>query len=611
MRIPFHRAVHVAALSLPTLLLVACGNNDNGAPATPAPVAVPGTVQFGSTSVSAAENAGSITMTVTRTGGSDGAISVAYTTADGTAKAGSDYTATSGTLSWAAGDAAPKTFTIPVLDDTAIEGNESFNVLLSAANGGANIGQASVAIDTITDNEAPAPTAKNVIFFLGDGMGTNMITAARIYQYGEAGQLTMDTLPETAWIRTYSNDAQTTDSAPSMAAYTTGVKMNNDVIAMTPDTQAFDTSVTPPRSYQSAGNSTCPATGNGMPVQTILELAKGAGKAVGAVTTTRITHATPAATYAHICNRDAENAIAAQAVPGGAGYNTALGTGVDVLLGGGRNFFRPTTAGGARTDGRDLIAELQTATGGGYTYVSDKPGLDRVNSSTTTKLVGLFTNSHMNYERDRNPSTEPSLSDMALKALSILQKNPNGFYLMVEGGRIDQAEHGTNMARALADTIAFDDAIRNVMAQVETFDPGLKNTLIVVTADHDHTLVMNGYARRTGPTTPGNPGILGLVHNVVTGALENDADGRPYTNLGFGNGENRVSGNRNSVTALDETTTAGLEYHQEAAVRTGAGGETHGGTDVPLMATGAGAEAFHGFLTNTEVFPIVRMALGL
>jgi len=484
-------------------------------------------------------------------------------------------------------------------------------VLLSAANGGATIGPNSVATVTITDNEAPAPTAKNVIFFLGDGMGSNMITAARIYQYGEAGQLTMDTLPETAWIRTYSNDAQTTDSAPSMSAYTTGVKTNNDVISMSATTQAFNTSGATPVAYQVAGDSTCPATGNGTSAQTILELAKAAGKAVGAVTTTRITHATPAATYAHICNRDAENTIAAQAVPGGAGYNAALGTGVDVLLGGGRGFFTPNTAGGSRTDGRNLVAELQTATGGGYTYVSDKPGLDRVNSSTTTKLVGLFTNSHMNYERDRNPANEPSLSDMALKALSILQKNPNGFYLMVEGGRIDQAEHATNMARALADTIAFDDAIRNVMAQVQSFDPGLKNTLIVVTADHDHTLVLNGYARRTGATTPGNPGILGLVRNVVTGSPDLDADGRPYTNLGFGNGENRTSANRNTVTALDETTTAGLEYHQEAAVRMSAGGETHGGTDVPLMAAGAGSDAFHGFMTNTEVFPIVRMALGL
>ena len=89
----------------------------------------------------------------------------------------------------------------------------------------------------------------------------------------------------------------------------------------------------------------------------------------GAVTTTRITHATPAATFSHICHRDGENNIAAQAVPGGAGYNGALGDGVDVLLGGGRQFFLPATAGGKRTDGRDLTAELKAK---GYTYVQDK-----------------------------------------------------------------------------------------------------------------------------------------------------------------------------------------------------------------------------------------------
>src|SRR5471032_3192942 len=146
---------------------------------------------------------------------------------------------------------------------------------------------------------AYAADAKNVIFFLGDGMGPSVVTTARIYKYGEDGSLNMDKLERTARIKTFSNDAQTTDSAPSMAAYMTGVKMKNDVISMSSDTNPYDANGKP---YQNNADSTCVA-GNCQAVQTLLELSKGAGKAVGAVSTTRISHATPAATYAHVCNR--------------------------------------------------------------------------------------------------------------------------------------------------------------------------------------------------------------------------------------------------------------------------------------------------------------------
>ena len=170
-----------------------------------------------------------------------------------------------------------------------------------------------------TATSDPATSApKNVIFFLGDGMGMTTMTAARIFKAGEDGSLTMDTLPETGFVKTYSNDAQVTDSAPSMSAYMTGVKMNNDVISMSADTKAFTVSGNVVTNYISGAETTCPS-GNGSAVPTILELAKAAGYGTGVVTTARLTHATPAATYAHICHRDGENDIARQAVPGGAG----------------------------------------------------------------------------------------------------------------------------------------------------------------------------------------------------------------------------------------------------------------------------------------------------
>ena len=445
-------------------------------------------------------------------------------------------------------------------------------------------------------------TPKNVIFFLGDGMGMTTQTAARIYAVGEDGELTMDTLPESAFVRTYSNNAQVTDSAPSMAAYMTGVKMNNEVISMTPETSAFNT--TTGADYLSGTNSTCPTTGNGSAVTTLLELAKAAGRSTGAVTTTRVTHATPASTYSHVCHRDAENTIAAQAVPGGAGYNSALGAGLDVLLGGGRQFFLPTTAGGKRTDGRDLTAEFVTK---GYTYVKTKAEFDAASASGTKKLVGLFTSSHMSYDIDRDPAVEPSLAEMTGKAIDMLSKNDKGFFLMVEGGRIDHALHETTARKALQDTVAFDDAIKTAIAKMKLNDADLKNTLIVVTADHDHTLVLNGYAARTGKTTDSNPGVLGLLKNYVTGALGADLDGNPFTIIGFGNGENRSA----TRTALTDAQVAAKTYHQEAAIPMGVGSETHGGTDVFLGATGRGADKFTGVITNTEVFNLIRQSVGL
>jgi len=435
-----------------------------------------------------------------------------------------------------------------------------------------------------------AQTPKNVIFFLGDGMGPATTTAARIYKVGEAGLLTMDTLPRTARIKTFSKDAQTTDSAPSMSAYMTGVKMNNEVIAMSSDTVASK----PTADF----TSTC--TG-GTAVTTLLELAKAKSKAVGAVTTTRITHATPAATYAHVCHRDAENDIAAQAVPGGTGYNASLMDGVDVLLGGGKKFFVPKNiSGGKRPDGRDLTAEFVTA---GYTYVETRSALNALNPATTTKLVGLFHMDHMDYELDRKNKAldQPSLAEMTAKAIEVLSKNANGYFLMVEGGRIDHALHGTNAKRVMEDTVAFDEAIQRALDKVD-----LSNTLIVVTADHDHTMVINGYARK------GNP-ILDIVRDYKTGQPALDADGHTYTALVFGNGANRpdtradlFSGNLNSTQVLHD------DYLQEVGVRLGGpGSETHGGGDVKLLATGPGSEAFPGTLENIQVFNLVKSALGL
>ena len=433
------------------------------------------------------------------------------------------------------------------------------------------------------DSNTPEPSAKNVIFFLGDGMGLNTLTASRIYGVGEEGSLTIDTLPETAFIKTFSHDAQVTDSAPSMAAYNGVISMDSDA------TQESDCS-------QSGGKA----------VTTLLELAKADGRGTGVVTTTRVTHATPAATYAHICNRDLEADIAVQMVPGGSGYNSALKEGLDVVLGGGSGFFLPSADKGKRTDGRNLIDEMKAK---GYQFAAT---LDELNQADASKpLLGLFGSSHMKYDLDR-PASEPSLAQMTLAAIKQLKGKEKGYFLMVEGGRIDHALHDTNAKRALQDTLAFDNAIQAAINEVKKTDPELKNTLIVVTADHDHTLVLNGYAKRTGKTTAGNAGVLGLVKNYETGEPSKDSDGMPYTIIGFGNGYNRVDGPRSSVAALDDATVSADDYHQEVVVKVGEiGNETHGGTDVFLGAIGQGAERFHGSLDNTAVFGKIKAAAKL
>jgi alkaline phosphatase len=231
----------------------------------------------------------------------------------------------------------------------------------------------------------------------------------------------------------------------------------------------------------------------------------------------------------------------------------------------------------------------------------------------------------MAYELDRvnQKLDQPSLSLMTEKALDVLSKNTNGFFLMVEGGRIDHALHGSNAKRALEDTLAMDKAIDTALAYMEKKDPGLKNTLVVVTADHDHAIAFNGYTKINNP-------ILGKVRDYQTNNLALASDGKPYTTLVFGNGgrPNATAGSgtnaedggkawvapargatRDDLTGIDTTQD---NFLQEVGINLGTpGSETHGGGDVMLFAGGAGAKIFKGTVDNTRVFFKVKEAAGL
>jgi alkaline phosphatase len=441
--------------------------------------------------------------------------------------------------------------------------------------------------------------ARNIIIFIGDGMGVSTITAGRIFEGqqqgldGESYVAEMDRLPHTALVKTYSHDAQVADSAPTATAIVAGVKTKNGVIGVGPEAIEND----------------CAATAQ-FKVPSLFGLAEDRGYATGIISTATITHATPASTYAHVAQRDWEVDANMPDAARQAGCTDIArqmiewqhGNGLEVMLGGGRAHFLPVTAidpeypnaKGKRADGKDLVAIWNAANPAGE-YVWNADSFNAVDPKKTSKLLGLFEPSHMQFEADRTAAgnKEPSLAEMTRKAIAMLSKNRKGYVLMVEAGRIDHAHHGGNARRALQDTVALNQALKAAMDSVD-----LKDTLIVVTSDHSHTFTISGYPER------GNP-ILGVVSAPI-GKPILGKDGKAYTTLGYANGPGAVTANERPDPAKEET--EALNYRQQALV--GLGSETHGGDDVVARAAGPKAYLFKGTIEQNTIFQIMRAALG-
>lgn len=472
---------------------------------------------------------------------------------------------------------------------------------------------------------APARAhAKNVIVFLGDGMSIPTITAARILDgqrkggSGEENRLSFENFPATALSKTYETDQQTPDSAGTMTAIMTGVKTRAGHIGID----------------QVPNRGDCAAS-RGHELVSALELAALAGQATGVVTTTRITHATPAATYGHLPDRDWEVDVEIppeQRTAGCADFARQLvefpfGGGVNVALGGGRTEFMPATQRdpeydglpGKRLDDRDLIAEWKRKAGAAYVWNAQQ--LSAVDPAKTQHLLGLFEPEHMKYEIERagDPAGEPNLADMTRAALSILKSNPKGYFLMVEGGRIDHAHHAGNAYRALTETIELARAVA-VADQLTSAE----DTLILVTADHAHTLSFVGYPAR------GNP-ILGKVRGssgegVPSKELARDATGRPYATLSYANGPGYAGASDSQAEGakryphsasgyqpahdgrpnLAEVDTESPDYEQEALLPLSS--ETHGGDDVAVYARGPGSAAVRGSMEQNALFHVVAQS---
>jgi alkaline phosphatase len=441
--------------------------------------------------------------------------------------------------------------------------------------------------------------AKNVIFFLGDGMGISTVTAARIYAgqtagaTGEEYSLAFEEFPHLALIKTYNTDAQVPDSAGTITALTTGEKTRIGVLGINGTVARDDCDA---------------ALQNTLP--TLAELAEQAGMGTGVVSTARITHATPAGAYAHTPNRNWESSattpddaqalgcqdIASQLVA------MPFGDGIDVILGGGRREFMPTEMSdpeypnkqGARDDGRNLIDEwLAADSNRRYAWNGDTIAQWLAAPEPLSgQLMGLFEPSHMQYEADRarDPGKEPSLRDMTALAVKQLSAKKEGYFLLVEAGRIDHAHHFSNAFRALGDTVALSEAVQWVVDNVD-----LSETLILVTADHSHTMTISGYPRR------GNP-ILGTVE-MEPGKPMLDATGKPYTTLSYANGP----GYRKQRPDLSDVDTQARNFQQLGTVPMQA--ETHAGEDVAAFATGANATAVRGVMEQNRLFNVMYDAL--
>jgi alkaline phosphatase len=430
---------------------------------------------------------------------------------------------------------------------------------------------------------AVAGQAKNIILLIGDGMGPSQFIAARLYSNRIMGrELRMVEVMKdghTAYLTNDTADSIVTESAAAATQISCGVKVPALVVGMGSDGKT--------------------------PCMTILEFVKTRGKTTGLVTTSGITDATPASFVAHVSHRSDEASVAVQEI--------ALD--VDVLMGGRKQFFLPETfPGSKRKDSRNLLEEAKAA---GYTLVGTA---DEMRHAPDGKILGLFSMSNMSFEIDRAQTKEPSLSEMTAKALQILSQGQKGFFVMIEGGRIDHAAHRNDAAATIKDMLAFDEAV-GVALDFARQNP---DTLLIVTADHEtggmtlfgHSKDSKGY---TGINLQAIQKIqvsfdyfiekLGKnptpvkVREVVKQYLAidlTDSEAKTVADATFG---------KLDPTSYNYAASYSLAFVLRPYLRIGWGSQTHTASPLFAFGTGPGSEQIKGLLHNTELFTIMKMSL--
>jgi len=500
---------------------------------------------------------------------------------------------------------------------------------------------------------------KNIVILLGDGMGAAQRTAARIVAGGYAQgkvitPLAMDTFPVTGMVKTASLNSVVTDSSPGMTSYVSGNKNNNNEEGVFPD-DTIDPFDNPRIEYLSE------------------YLHRTQGKALGVVTTADVFDATPAGNAIHTSNRGAGTGIVDQFL------DDRGNTGLTVLMGGGRKWFLPSTvpgsARGDKTDyafsatdahtaeivkrwkaapgqmdkDRDVLAEFQAA---GFKYAADKTALDSIDPSKTDRLLGLFAHSNMNVALDkidgrRNKARgitgrvvddygfpdQPMLDEMAAKALGVLERQKNGFVLMVEGASIDKQAHNMDTERWMLDTIEFDRTVK----LVQEFARKRGDTLVIVTADHECSgAALIGGSRvtdarlqelvREGGVSNIRDKVVGIYEQAGFPKYKLGADGYPETTdidykllVGYGANSDRYEDFRTNDRPLQDSQQPFVKKEPLSAYPAGpmardvdgkfmvtgqvpGDSAVHTATDIPLSAFGPGAWSFTGVQDNTDVF---------
>jgi alkaline phosphatase len=516
-----------------------------------------------------------------------------------------------------------------------------------------NRGVSSVAtgnFEVVALGDAAGNKIKNIIFMIGDGMGIAHRTAARIMANGVSqgkalAPLAMDTFPITGILQTSSLNSIVTDSAPGASCYSTGNKQNNNQEGVFPDdtTDPFDN---PRMEYLGE------------------YLARTQGKSLGIVATSDVFDATPAAWAIHTANRGAGTGICDQFLD-----EATTKANLTVLLGGGRKWFLPsTTPGSARANASDYVLPTELATGWGvpagtldptrdliggfqsvgFTYAANATQL-RTSAAGATKLLGLFALSNMNVALDKIDGRrgsgsvvndygfpdQPMLDEMTDAALTVLNKNPKGFVVMIEAASIDKQAHGMDSERWILDTLEFDRAV----ARARAFAAVNPDTLVIVTADHEcagvniigaSTVTNTSLAARAASPASGVVGlrdqVVGLYEAAGFPVYSMLADGYPESTnpnrkmlVGYAANSDRYEDWISNPQPLRDSQqpfngTAPLNtYPADPTKRDVTGGyfiagqvpgssAAHTASDSPLYAYGRGAVAFTGSYDNTDVF---------
>nr|ACI00855.1 alkaline phosphatase [Pteromalus puparum] len=437
--------------------------------------------------------------------------------------------------------------------------------------------------------------AKNVVIFIGDGMGLSTITSGRIFkgqQKGNSGEeykLFFEKFPSTGFSKTYNIDRQVPDSAGTAMAMFSGVKAQYRMLGLD----------------SKAKFNTCDKTINeNSHLTTIANWAQESGMDTGFVTTTRVTHATPGALYAHTNNRDWEcdanipeqhrgcvKDIARQLV------EDAPGNKFKVIMGGGAGMLGVSSAipdkdACQRRDGRQLAEYWKEANPGGK-LVTNVKELMSVDVANTSKLMGIFAADHLPYAAVK-PDTVPTLANMTIQAIRMLKKNKKGFFLMVEGGKIDLAHHQNHAQLALREVAELDDAVTAAVANVN-----IDETLVIVTADHSHAFTMNGYPERG---------------NVILGLTESTGNPQKYETLSYANGPGYLYHRLNNTNNVNQPwkDLENDENRKDPFYRHFAGrylkDETHGGEDVGVYAIGPYSHLFRSTFEQNYIAHVVAYA---